>query len=101
MLTKKDLEKAGLTPPKSPNDPCPCGSGKKFKKCCNKPHGVTPPTPEEIEAMKAEEAKSEGRANHALALLAPFAMFGMPDVGQMLASDAQHASEKFVKSKVR
>lgn len=20
-----------------PNDPCPCGSGKKFKKCCGKP----------------------------------------------------------------
>jgi len=20
-----------------PNDPCPCGSGKKYKKCCNKP----------------------------------------------------------------
>ncbi|MGB0715243.1 MAG: SEC-C metal-binding domain-containing protein [Phycisphaerae bacterium] len=21
------------------NDPCPCGSGKKFKKCCGKPGG--------------------------------------------------------------
>ena len=20
-----------------PNDPCPCGSGKKYKKCCGKP----------------------------------------------------------------
>jgi preprotein translocase subunit SecA len=20
-----------------PNEPCPCGSGKKYKKCCNKP----------------------------------------------------------------
>jgi preprotein translocase subunit SecA len=20
------------------NDPCPCGSGKKYKKCCGKPH---------------------------------------------------------------
>lgn len=30
---------AGLTEAKSaktkPNDPCPCGSGKKYKKCCN------------------------------------------------------------------
>ncbi|MDP9001490.1 MAG: SEC-C metal-binding domain-containing protein [Myxococcota bacterium] len=24
-----------MRPPKvGPNDPCPCGSGKKFKKCC-------------------------------------------------------------------
>jgi len=31
------------------NDPCPCGSGKKYKKCCiNK----DPSTPEEIEAFK-------------------------------------------------
>ena len=22
-----------------PNDPCPCGSGKKFKKCCGKQNG--------------------------------------------------------------
>ena len=27
-LTKKKETKA------KPNDPCPCGSGKKFKKCC-------------------------------------------------------------------
>lgn len=24
------------TPKVGPNDPCPCGSGKKFKKCCGK-----------------------------------------------------------------
>ena len=27
-------ETAGQTPKVAPNDPCPCGSGKKFKKCC-------------------------------------------------------------------
>ena len=27
---QRDEEKVG------PNDPCPCGSGKKFKKCCGK-----------------------------------------------------------------
>ena len=26
-----------LEPKLSPNDPCPCGSGKKYKKCCGKP----------------------------------------------------------------
>ena len=25
------------TPKIKPNEPCPCGSGKKFKKCCGKP----------------------------------------------------------------
>lgn len=25
------------TPKVKPNEPCPCGSGKKFKKCCGKP----------------------------------------------------------------
>jgi len=24
------------TPKVYPNDPCPCGSGKKYKKCCGK-----------------------------------------------------------------
>ncbi|NLE30446.1 MAG: hypothetical protein GX629_12330, partial [Phycisphaerae bacterium] len=27
------------TPKVKPNDPCPCGSGKKYKKCCGKNHG--------------------------------------------------------------
>ncbi|MGR9117332.1 MAG: SEC-C metal-binding domain-containing protein [Gammaproteobacteria bacterium] len=27
-----------MNPPKKPgrNDPCPCGSGKKYKKCCGR-----------------------------------------------------------------
>jgi uncharacterized protein len=30
------------TPKVGRNDPCPCGSGKKYKKCClNKPAGAT------------------------------------------------------------
>ncbi|MBO7162551.1 MAG: preprotein translocase subunit SecA [Clostridia bacterium] len=32
---KKAPEKAG------PNDPCPCGSGKKYKKCCGSPAGAS------------------------------------------------------------
>ena len=28
------IRKAPGTPPVGRNDPCPCGSGKKFKKCC-------------------------------------------------------------------
>ncbi len=23
-----------------PNDPCPCGSGKKYKKCCGRTQGI-------------------------------------------------------------
>lgn len=30
QTAKKEEKKVG------PNDPCPCGSGKKFKKCCGK-----------------------------------------------------------------
>jgi preprotein translocase subunit SecA len=26
-----------MQPKVGPNDPCPCGSGKKHKKCCGKP----------------------------------------------------------------
>ncbi|MBQ2324968.1 MAG: SEC-C domain-containing protein [Clostridia bacterium] len=32
---KKAPEKAG------PNDPCPCGSGKKYKKCCGSLTGAS------------------------------------------------------------
>jgi SEC-C motif domain protein len=33
----------------SPNDPCPCTSGKKYKKCCRPYHqGVTLPSPTEL-----------------------------------------------------
>lgn len=32
-----------------PNAPCPCGSGKKYKKCCRVYHmGVPAPTPEKL-----------------------------------------------------
>ena len=31
------------------NDPCPCGSGKKYKNCCGKP-GANTPNDEESEA---------------------------------------------------
>lgn len=34
MVTQKPYIRA--TPKVGPNDPCPCGSGKKFKKCCGK-----------------------------------------------------------------
>lgn len=31
------VEQAHAEPTVGRNDPCPCGSGKKFKKCCGKP----------------------------------------------------------------
>jgi uncharacterized protein len=34
-IRRHDLESAGKTEP-GPNDPCPCGSNKKFKKCCGR-----------------------------------------------------------------
>jgi len=48
-------EKSGIMKT-SRNDPCPCGSGKKFKKCCiDKPEVVPEPSPEMAELM--EEAR--------------------------------------------
>ena len=39
LVKKADgsTEKAEKQPKIKPNDPCPCGSGKKFKKCCGTP----------------------------------------------------------------
>ncbi|MBP5194368.1 MAG: SEC-C domain-containing protein [Lachnospiraceae bacterium] len=38
-LAKEAREMGTVKKPKKiyPNDPCPCGSGKKYKKCCGKP----------------------------------------------------------------
>ena len=33
-VVKKHSDKVGR------NDPCPCGSGKKYKNCCGRPKGV-------------------------------------------------------------
>ncbi len=40
------------------NDPCPCGSGKKYKKCCYDESWIPPqpPMPEGVEAMMAADA---------------------------------------------
>jgi len=41
------------------NDPCPCGSGKKYKKCCmNKATTATPPRPASQKKTQKEKAKS-------------------------------------------
>ena len=36
MLSESEVKKAPVRKEKKagPNDPCPCGSGKKYKKCC-------------------------------------------------------------------
>lgn len=42
----------------SRNDPCPCGSGKKFKKCCQESVATTPPQP------SVEQLLDEAIAQH-------------------------------------
>ncbi len=39
-----------------PNDPCPCGSGVKFKKCCNRPHGAAKPVSSGYTRLERETA---------------------------------------------
>lgn len=37
------------------NDPCPCGSGKKYKKCCGNQAAAAHPAPAEAKPAAAEE----------------------------------------------
>jgi hypothetical protein len=78
LLAQIERERAKATdaPPKKigRNDPCPCGSGKKFKHCCLDRHttvGQTPRTGKEENqsAKKAEQAKLIKRIEKAFGLL--------------------------------
>ena len=40
------VQKDGKVPKIYPNDPCPCGSGKKYKKCCGRNAGAKQKEPE-------------------------------------------------------
>src|SRR5947208_1479091 len=43
------LRSRAMTTKQGPNEPCPCHSKKKYKKCCGPAHGGTPaPTPEAL-----------------------------------------------------
>ena len=41
------------------NDPCPCGSDRKFKKCCGQTAVVAAPAPAEVAAPPTETAAVE------------------------------------------
>ena len=43
------------------NDPCPCGSGKKFKKCHGDASGISPPIVSALKAYFEESQKIEGQ----------------------------------------
>lgn len=49
------------------NDPCPCGSGKKFKKCClDKPHQPSPELLADLELgqQRIREYEEEQKKRH-------------------------------------
>ena len=51
------------------NEPCPCGSGKKYKKCCLRRGGSTPPpaaTTSDLEDVDLEDVDSGRRAGEAI-----------------------------------
>jgi hypothetical protein len=52
-LSKKEIKKVGR------NDPCPCESGKKYKKCCEGKSGLTEEQKQQIAAAKEELAAAE------------------------------------------
>lgn len=45
------------------NEPCPCGSGKKFKKCCGRPPmtAASQLSPDFVQRMELELARTEAR----------------------------------------
>ena len=51
-IVRKDMPKIG------PNDRCPCGSGKKFKKCHGRP-GAAPLTADQVESWKGDGEPAE------------------------------------------
>jgi hypothetical protein len=65
------------------NDPCPCGSGKKFKKCCLNADRPSEPSP----ALQAVDRRREGR-DDARAVLAP-ANATIPDYDPFTEPDPQ------------
>ena len=48
------------------NDPCPCGSGNKFKQCCQKNGGATPKAQPAAASQALQRAISHHRAGHLL-----------------------------------
>lgn len=67
LLSKKEIKKVGR------NDPCPCGSSKKYKKCCEGKTGLTEEQQQQINAAKEALAAEEEKKKQQTAELAKLA----------------------------
>ncbi len=68
----------------SRNQPCPCGSGQKFKRCCDAVHRGRVPSPPEL--MRARfSAFAIGNAEYLIATTHPEGPQAQPDVEQWRA----------------
>ncbi len=78
--------------PPGRNDPCPCGSGKKYKHCCGAAGAI--PSPQPLERARA--LLQAGRAAEAEALLRPMAAARPGDaaVWNLLALCAHHQGRR-------
>lgn len=60
-----------------PNDPCRCGSGLKFKKCCLPHGGLTPVERAEVEAHRENRERERPAGAGSAAVLPMLLAFGM------------------------
>lgn len=62
-----------------PNDPCRCGSGLKFKKCCLPHGGLTPLERAEVEAYREKRERERPAGGGAvLPMMMAFGMMSLP-----------------------
>lgn len=59
-----------------PNDPCRCGSGLKFKKCCLPHGGLTPIERAEVEAYREKRERERPAGAGTAAMLPMLLAFG-------------------------
>jgi hypothetical protein len=72
------------------NDPCPCGSGKKFKKCCLHLNSPSQPPPGLAEVDLLSRAAARFLPKQTEETIQTYDPFTEPDPEQWLALDEQH-----------
>jgi hypothetical protein len=71
------------------NDPCPCGSGKKFKKCCLNAESLNEPSPESQQVHPQAQEVTGSELEQAQDAIRKYDPFTEPHPQQWLALDEQ------------
>lgn len=84
-----------------PNDPCRCGSGLKFKKCCLPHGGLTPLERAEVEAYREKrERERPAGGGAALPMMLAFGMMQLP-MAALAAPDSHPLKHRYGLGKKR